>query len=103
MHTHTASITLETPITRGDTVITELTLRKPAAGELRGVVLSELLRMEQSQVAAVLPRISTPTVTAHEVAQMDAADFMACAMEVADFLLPRALKQSAAGADSPSA
>jgi hypothetical protein len=84
-------IALESPIPRGDTPITAITLRKPAAGELRGLVLSDLLRMEVGAVMAVLPRITEPALTAPEVANMDPADLMACAMEISSFLLPKSL------------
>ena len=55
-------ITLETPIPRGDDPITSITLRKPAAGELRGVALSDLLRLDVAALITVLPRISTPAL-----------------------------------------
>lgn len=97
-------IYLESPIPRGDTPITAITLRKPAAGELRGVVLSDLLRMETGAVMSVLPRITDPALTPPEVANMDPADLMACAMEIADFLLPKSLKpvDPSAATTSPS-
>ena len=38
----TTRIPLDTPIARGETQITELQLRKPASGELRGLSLSAL-------------------------------------------------------------
>lgn len=82
---------LETPILRGETSISAITLRKPAAGELRGVVLSDLIRMESTAVMTVLPRITDPALTAPEVASMDPADLMACAMEISSFLLPKSL------------
>lgn len=84
-------IPLETPILRGETSISAITLRKPAAGELRGVVLSDLIRMESTAVMTVLPRITDPALTAPEVASMDPADLMACAMEISSFLLPKSL------------
>ena len=34
------TVTLETPLKRGDQTITAVTLRKPASGELRGVALA---------------------------------------------------------------
>ena len=40
-----ATITLDTPLTRGETEITELRLRKPTSGELRGVSLADVLQM----------------------------------------------------------
>lgn len=85
-------IVLERPIPRGEQSIPEITLRKPDAGALRGIVLSDLLRMEAGAVADLLPRISEPPLLAHEVARMDAADLMACAVEISNFLLPRSLK-----------
>lgn len=84
-------IALQAPILRGETSIAAITLRKPAAGELRGVVLSDLIRMESTAVMTVLPRITDPALTAPEVASMDPADLMACAMEISSFLLPKSL------------
>ena len=72
--------------------MSSITLRKPDAGALRGLVLSDLLRMEAGAVADLLPRITEPPLLAHEVARMDAADLMACAVEISNFLLPRSLK-----------
>lgn len=88
-------ITLDRPIKRGDTEITEITLRRPDAGELRGVILSDLLRMETTAVCAVLPRITQPLLTPNEVAKMDPADLFQCAMQVTDFLLPQSMKPQA--------
>jgi len=85
-------IDLDRPIPRGEGHINSITLRKPDAGALRGIVLSDLLRMEAGAVADLLPRITEPPLLAHEVARMDAADLMACAVEISNFLLPRSLK-----------
>jgi hypothetical protein len=85
-------IELESPIQRGSSVVSAITLRKPDAGALRGLVLSDLLRMEAGAVADLLPRITEPPLLAHEVARMDAADLMSCAVEISNFLLPRSLK-----------
>lgn len=95
----TASITLDTPILRGETSITEVTLRKPRAGELRGVKLSELLQMDVATLRAVLPRISTPMLLATDVDNMDPADLLQLGSEVSGFLLTKA----ALAAASPSA
>lgn len=85
-------IPLDKPIVRGESTIEAITLRKPDAGTLRGVVLSDLLRMEAGAVADLLPRITEPPLLAHEVARMDAADLLACAVEISNFLLPRSMK-----------
>ena len=88
----TTPIELEAPIQRGSSIVSSITLRKPDAGALRGLVLSDLLRMEAGAVADLLPRITEPPLLPHEVARMDAADLMSCAVEISNFLLPRSLK-----------
>jgi len=86
----TITITLDTPIQRGEQTITTIALRKPTAGELRGTQLHDLAMMDVTSLSKVIPRISEPTLTAAEVANMDPADFMQCAAEVAGFLTPKA-------------
>lgn len=90
----TNGITLDTPIKRGDDTITTVSVRKPAAGELRGVSLTELLQMEVTALTKVLPRITTPTLTEQEVGRMDPADMLQLGTEVSGFLLPNRMKQA---------
>lgn len=78
---------LNTPIPRGDTTIDALEIRKPAAGELRGVNLVDLLQMDVTALIAVLPRITQPSLTGAEVAAMDPADLMQAGAQVSGFLL----------------
>ena len=84
------TITLDTPIKRGDNDLTEIALRKPSAGELRGVTLTDLLQMDVAALTKVIPRISEPALTEVEVARMDPADLVQIGGVVAGFLLPRA-------------
>lgn len=84
------TITLDAPIKRGDTEITSLTLRKPSAGELRGVTLTDVLQMDVTALIRVIPRISNPTLTEAEVSSMDPSDFTLAGGTVASFLLGRA-------------
>lgn len=91
------AIVLETPIRRGDQVITSLTLRKPDAGTLRGIKLAELLQMDVGALTTLLPRISTPTLTAADAAKLDPVDLVALATEVGNFFLTKAQR------DFPSA
>jgi len=83
------TITLQTPLTRGETEIKEVTLRKPGTGEMRGLALSDLLQMNVNALHKVLPRISSPMLTEADVAKMDIADFTEMASEVAGFLLKK--------------
>lgn len=83
------SITLDTPIKRGDQEVASISLRKPNAGELRGLNLTDLLQMDVAALQKVLPRITTPSLTEADVAAMDPADLMQCGSKVASFLLPK--------------
>ncbi|MDY4299378.1 phage tail assembly protein [Pseudomonas salmasensis] len=83
------TVTLDTPIRRGTTSIDSITLRKPNSGELRGVSLVELLQMDVSSLIKVLPRISSPSLTAVEVAGMDPADLLALSSKISGFLLQK--------------
>ncbi|WP_336268789.1 phage tail assembly protein [Vreelandella arctica] len=87
-----ATITLDTPLTRGETEITELRLRKPTSGELRGVSLADVLQMQTDALITLIPRLSTPSLTAVEVRQMDPADLVQCGGEIAGFLLTKRAK-----------
>jgi len=92
------TVQLDQPIKRDGQVIDALTFRKPAAGELRGLSLVSVLNMDVDALAALLPRISTPTIHKPEVLAMDPADILAAGIVVAGFL-----QQRGAQADSPSA
>jgi len=91
-------ITLDTPIQRGSETVTAVTLRKPAAGELRGCNLTDLLQMDVAALQTVLPRITTPPLTKVDVAGMDPADLLQLGTEVAGFLLPKAVRPEASPA-----
>lgn len=88
-------ITLDTPILRGEQEIREVTLRKPMSGELRGVSLIDLAQMDVLALRKVLPRISTPSLTDHEIGRMDPADLLQCGVAVGSFLLTKSAKEAA--------
>ena len=88
------TITLDTPIKRGDQTITEVSLRKPTAGELRGVSLSALVNLDVDALQRVLPRIASPMLTEHDIAKLDPADLVQLGGAFADFLLPKAARAS---------
>ena len=75
------TIKLDTPIKRGETEITEVTVRKPLAGELRGIALTGLIQMDVAALAKVLPRLP-----------------MQAGIMVSGFLLPNASKPDASPA-----
>ncbi|WIE52396.1 phage tail assembly protein [Pseudomonas sp. GM17] len=89
------TVTLDTPIKRGNSTIDTITLRKPQSGELRGVHLAELLNLDVATLIKVLPRISSPSITAPEAAGLDPADLFACGSKIAGFLLQKSVKTEA--------
>ncbi|MNJ15707.1 Phage tail protein E [compost metagenome] len=89
------TITLDTPIVRGETQITTIMLRKPASGELRGVSLIDLAQMDVLSLRKVLPRITTPSLTDIEIGRMDPADLLQCGVAVGSFLLKKSDREAA--------
>lgn len=88
------SITLDTPIQRGDQKITSVALRKPGAGELRGLKMVDLLQMDVSALQALLPRISSPTLTPADVGAMDPADLLQFGTAVSLFFMTKAEREA---------
>lgn len=80
------SIALDQPIVRGDTSIDGVQIRKPMAGELRGLKLTEVVQADVDAMIVLLPRITVPPLTEEEVAAMGVADFVECSNQVAGFL-----------------
>lgn len=88
-------VDLDAPVVRGEHSIARVTLRKPMAGELRGVSLIDLMQMDVGALSKVLPRITTPSLTEIEVGRMDPADLVQCGVAVSGFLLQRSAKADA--------
>lgn len=86
-------IVLDEPIIRGTQQITELKLRKPKAGELRGVSLSDLLSLDVAAIIKVVPRISIPSINEAEARAMDPADLVQVGAKISSFLLKKSLKE----------
>ena len=83
------TVSLDTPVQRGGTAIEQLQLRKPRSGELRGLSLVDLGQLKVDALTKLLPRISMPTLTEAEVANMEPADLLACGAEIGGFLLQK--------------
>lgn len=76
-------VPLTTPIKRGDVEVTEITLREPKSGELRGLDMYDVVRMNVNAMRTLVPRISN--VTANEFDALSPKDLMSLAMEVSGF------------------
>jgi hypothetical protein len=89
-HPASAVITLETPILRGEQKIEKVALRKPVAGELRGIALADLMKLDVAALHVLLPRITAPTLTQQDVTQMDLVDLVAIGSEIVGFFFSKA-------------
>lgn len=84
-------VPLSTPIKRSNgTEIAELTLRKPATGELRGLKLMDLMQMDVNALSILLPRIAQPSITKTEVDAIDLADMVDLGVAVVGFFEAKA-------------
>lgn len=70
------TITLAEPIARESGAnVTAITLRKPKAGELRGLTLANLVNSDAGSLITLLPRICEPFITDTEAANLSVEDF----------------------------
>ncbi|WP_099061754.1 phage tail assembly protein [Serratia sp. BW106] len=81
-------VQLDTPVKRGDTTITTVTLIKPNTGTLRGVGLASLANSDVDALIKVLPRMTYPALTESEVTALELPDLVALAGKVIGFLAP---------------
>ena len=83
------TVSLDTPIMKGETLIDTLQLRKPRAGEMRGLSLVDLGQLKVDALTKIVPRIAVPTITEADVADLDPADLLAIGTEIGGFLLQK--------------
>ncbi|MEG6253260.1 MULTISPECIES: phage tail assembly protein [Enterobacter cloacae complex] len=81
-------VILDNPIMRGEQKIGEVTVTKPNAGTLRGVSLASLANSDVDALIKVLPRMTYPALTEHEVMRLEASDLILFAGKVVGFLSP---------------
>lgn len=92
----TAIVPLVEPIGRESGDIPTLTLRKPKAGELRGLSIKDLVNSDVSAVITVLPRICDPFISEHEAASLAAEDIAEIAGTIVGFFMSPAQKKAMA-------
>lgn len=84
------TVDLDEPLKRGEQIISQITLRKPRSGELRGVSLMDVAQLDVVALQKVLPRITCPILTEADVANLDPADLLALGAELAGFFMRKA-------------
>jgi hypothetical protein len=85
----TKTVRLSQPIPYGgERLLEEITLRRPTAGDLRGIRLARIEEVDVDTVLTITPRIATTPVTAAQLAQLDPADLVTLAAEIVSFFAP---------------
>jgi hypothetical protein len=88
------TVELDAPIQRGNKKVTSVLVRKPNSGALRGVALTDIIRMDVQPLVKVLPRITDPALTEAEVRDLDPADLFQLGEVVTGFLLPKKYQEN---------
>ena len=89
-------ITLQKAIERkGSDPITEVTVRAPVVGDIRGLTQMDLGKMEVKAMERLLPRITLPPLLPDELAAMNIADFFKLSGAAMSFLMPETDREAA--------
>lgn len=78
---------LEYPITlgAGAQVIKQITIRKPYAGEMRGLSLQDIVSSEVDTISTLLPRITSPIIHKQMVDELDPVDLNVISRGIVSF------------------
>lgn len=82
------TVPLSKPLTFGKTEITEITLRRPTSGDLRGLKLQGIIDMDVATILTVTSRLSTTPLSPTTLNELDPADLVFLTGEIADFFNP---------------
>jgi hypothetical protein len=89
-------LTLDTPIKRGDTAFSQVTIRKPFGPALRGLSIMRLLNEADHDAFAVLiPRITSPQISKADIESgaLELPDLIRMIAEITYFFLPKAERE----------
>lgn len=89
------TVTFDEPITYGKDKLDKIQLRRPKAGDLRGVKLSEVGDLSTDEILKITPRIAIPAVTAGQLNELDSADLLKLGAAIAGFFNPKDKTDSA--------
>lgn len=82
----TKTVKFKYPLTQeGDTTLSEVTLRKPKAGELRGLQLSLIQMQDVDAMITLIPRISE--LTERDMHNLEMEDFAHLSVETLGFFV----------------
>jgi len=89
MSKKTATIPLSKPLTVNEQEVTKLTLRKPGAGELRGLRLVNIYSLDMDTVATLVPRIADPQISIEHFYSLEIEDIGEIGRHLLDFFHPK--------------
>ncbi|MGB0694009.1 MAG: phage tail assembly protein [Rhodospirillaceae bacterium] len=81
----TETVTFATPIPYGEETLSEISLRKPTAGDLRGLKLMSVLELETNSLLTLVPRLATPAVTSGQLQALSPGDLIKMAGVIGGF------------------
>jgi len=79
------SVKLANPVKRDEETIKKIELRKPKAGELRGLQLTSIQMQDIDTMITLIPRVSN--LNEREVINLETEDFAALSMGVLGFFV----------------
>lgn len=90
--TRLTTVTLEEPLPRGEGPVSTVTVRRPGAGELRGLTIRDIQTGDVNTMLALIPRITDPVITAPEAEALDPVDLLALTGAISGFFYSAAEK-----------
>ena len=95
-------VILSQPIRReGEEPITQVRLTRPMAGQLRGLTISDILKMDVTTMLTLLPRITKPTLDEREVEVLPPRDLVQLSRETVIFFVTSSDAEEI-GAEAPA-
>ncbi len=88
------TVTLSTPIIRGEQSIEAINIRKPKAGELRNLNLQDILQTDVTAMLKLIPRVSDPPLTDVEADNLEPEDLAEIGGTIRGFFMTRMEKQA---------
>ena len=88
------TVPLSAPLKIGEAEITEVIVRKPGSGELRGVKLQSLMVSDVDELYKVLPRVTIPNLMPHELDKVEPCDLVQLSGALLTFLLTPSQRDS---------
>lgn len=82
------SVTLSAPVRVDGKDVTEITIREPKAGEMRGLLMVQIAQMDTTHLMKLLPRITVPSLSEAQLSDLRLSDFFALSTKAVSFLVP---------------